>query len=133
MNVRKLEHVGIAVRSLEEASAAYEALGLDLSSVEEVPGEQVKVAIFSVGETRIELLEPTAEDSAIARFLQKRGEGIHHLAFQVDDLERTCDELEAAGVRLVYEAPRVGEGGSRVNFIHPSSARGVLIELREAP
>ncbi len=131
MGVRLLEHVGIAVRSLEESVEAYEALGLSLSTKEEVPGEKVKVATFPIGETRIELLEPTSEDSAIARFLERRGEGIHHLALAVEGLEEFCDELRSAGYRLVYDSPRPGEGGAMVNFIHPSSLNGVLIELRE--
>ncbi len=131
MRVKALEHIGIAVKSLKEAVEIYQALGLSLSSTEEVPSERVRVATFPVEGTRIELLEPTSEDSAIAKFLQKRGEGIHHLAFEVEDIERFCEELQAAGLRLVYEAPRAGEGGSRVNFIHPSSVRGVLIEIRE--
>ncbi len=131
MKVRLLEHIGIAVRSLEESVQAYEALGLSLSAKEEVPSEKVKVATFPIGETRIELLEPAAEDSAIARFLERRGEGIHHIAMEVEDLEECCDELRSAGFRLVYDAPRRGEGGAKVNFIHPSSLNGVLVELRE--
>ncbi len=131
MKVRKLEHIGVAVSSLKEARAVWETLGLEASSVEEVPSEQVKVAMFPLGETRIELLEPTAADSPVGRFLRKRGEGIHHLAFEVEDIEAACEELRSAGVKLVYEAPRRGEGGSWVNFIHPSSTSGVLIELRE--
>jgi methylmalonyl-CoA epimerase len=101
--------------------------------VEEVGSEKVRVAMLPLGETRIELLEPTSEDSVIARFLERRGEGIHHLALEVEDLDGACEELRAAGMRLVYDAPQPGEGGSRVNFIHPSSARGVLIELTERP
>lgn len=132
MQVRKLEHIGIAVDNLKEAVAAYEALGLRLSLTEEIPKEGVRVAMFPVGRTRIELLEPTSADSTIAKFLQKRGEGIHHLAFEVDDLEGACEELRSAGLRLVYETSKSGEGGSKVNFIHPSSTKGVLIELREA-
>jgi methylmalonyl-CoA/ethylmalonyl-CoA epimerase len=131
MKVKKLDHIGIAVRRLDEATQAYEAMGLHTSKVEEVSGERVRVAMLPLGETRIELLEPTTEDSVIARFLEKRGEGIHHLALEVEDIDAACEELRAAGIKLVYETPRTGEGGSRVNFIHPSSAHGVLIELRE--
>lgn len=131
MRVTKLEHIGIAVRSLEEARRAYEALGLTPAGVEEVPSERVRVALFPVGESRIELLEPTAEGSVVHRFLEARGEGIHHIALEVEDLEAACEELRAAGLRLVYETPQPGEGGGRVNFVHPASAHGVLIELRQ--
>lgn len=131
MRVRKVDHIGIAVERLEDAMAAYEALGLEASGVEEVPSERVRVGLFPVGETRIELLEPTEEGSAVDRFLRKRGEGIHHIALEVDDLDGACAELRQSGLRLVYEEPRPGEGGARVNFLHPASTRGVLIELRQ--
>ncbi len=131
MKIKWLEHIGIAVKDLKEAIAAYEALGLHPSSTEEVESEKVKVAAFPVGGTRLEFLEPTSKESAIARFLRKRGPGIHHLAFEVEDIEDACEELRVAGLRLVYDAPRVGEGGAKVNFVHPASTHGVLIELRE--
>lgn len=131
MKVKRLAHVGIAVRSLEEAIPLYEALGLTLQATEEVPGEEVRVALFPTGESRIELLEATSAASPIARFLERRPEGIHHVALEVEDLEAACEELRAAGVRLAYDAPRKGEGGALVNFVHPASTRGVLVELRE--
>ncbi|MFQ5986034.1 MAG: methylmalonyl-CoA epimerase [Thermoplasmata archaeon] len=131
MRVKRVDHIGVAVSNLSDAIEAYEALGLRASGVEEVPSEEVRVALFPVGETRIELLEPSAEGSVIDRFLQKHGEGIHHIALEVDDMEAAGRELAAEGVRLVYDSPHPGEGGSRVNFVHPASTRGVLIELRE--
>lgn len=133
MKVKKLDHIGIAVHRLDEATRAYEALGLGTVHVEEVLTEKVRVAMLPLGDTRIELLEPSSQDSVIARFLEKRGEGIHHLALEVENLEAACEELRAAGLRLVYDTPREGEGGSRINFIHPASTHGVLIELRELP
>jgi len=129
----RLDHVGIAVRSLAEALRPYvDGLGLTADRTEEVPGERVRVAFLPVGETRIELLEPTAEDSPIARFIQRRGEGIHHLCFQVADLEAALERLKRAGVPLVDESPRAGAGGSRIAFVHPGGTGGVLIELTEA-
>ncbi|MFQ6012231.1 MAG: methylmalonyl-CoA epimerase [Thermoplasmata archaeon] len=131
MRVRRIDHIGIAVSNLKEAMETYEALGLRVASVEEVPSEEVRMALLPVGETRIELLEPVGEDTVIDRFLRKHGEGIHHVALEVEDLEEACRELARRGLRLVYDTPRPGEAGSRVNFVHPASARGVLIELRE--
>ena len=128
----RLDHVGIAVRSLDEALRPYvDGLGLTADSTEEVAEERVRVAFLPVGETRIELLEPTAEDSPIARFIQRRGEGIHHLCFQVADLDAALERLREAGVPLVDESPRGGAGGSRVAFVHPRGTGGVLIELTE--
>jgi len=129
----RLDHVGIAVRSLEEALRPYvDGLGLPVDGTEEVAGEGVRVAFLPVGETRIELLEPTAEDSPIARFIRRRGEGIHHLCFRVADLEAAMARLKEVGVPLVDQAPRPGAGGSRVAFVHPRGTGGVLIELTEA-
>lgn len=128
----RLDHVGVAVRSLEEALAPYEkGLGLTVVDIEELPTEKVRVAFLPMGDTRLEFLEPTGDDSPIARFLQRRGEGIHHLCFQVEDLEATLERLRKAGVELVDEKPRAGAGGSRVAFIHPRGMAGVLVELVE--
>lgn len=127
--IRGLHHVGVAVRSLEEAARAYEALGLTVARVETVEGEQVRVAFIAVGETHIELLEPTGPTSPVARFLEKRGEGVHHLCFAVDDIARTMARAREAGLVLLDETPRTGAGGSRVCFIHPKSTGGVLVEL----
>ncbi len=133
MQVKRVDHIGVAVSNLAEAIEAYEALGLQVSSVEQIPSESVNVALFPIGETRIELLEPSQTDSVIDRFLQKHGEGVHHIALEVENLEEASRALLAAGVRLVYDSPHAGEGGSRINFVHPSSTRGVLMELREGP
>lgn len=133
MHVKRVDHIGIAVTDLAGAIEAYETLGLKASSVEAVSSEDVRVALFPVGDTNIELLEPSSDDSVIDRFLRKHGEGIHHVALEVRDIDEASRELVAAGVRLVYESPHPGEGGSKINFVHPASTRGVLIELREGP
>lgn len=132
MRVKRVDHIGVAVANLAEAMEAYETLGLQASSVEDVPSEEVRVALFPIGETRIELLEPSAEDSVIQKFLRKHGEGVHHMALEVEDIEEASRELVAAGVRLVYESPHAGEGRAKINFVHPASTHGVLIELRES-
>jgi methylmalonyl-CoA/ethylmalonyl-CoA epimerase len=124
-----LHHVGIAVRSLEERLAFYRALGMEVAGCEEVPSEKVKVAFLPVEGTRVELLEATAPDSPIAAFLKKRGEGLHHLCFEVADIRATMAALGAAGYQLLWAEPRVGAHGSEVCFVHPKSAGGVLVEL----
>lgn len=129
----KLDHLGIAVRSLETAVKFYEnALGLRVSGYETISDEKVRVAMLPLGSTRIELLEATAKDSPIARFLAKRGEGLHHIAIAVDDLAACVRQLRAAGVRLIGDELKTGAGGHRYVFIHPASAGGVLVELVEA-
>ena len=128
-----LDHLGVAVRSLAAAKTIYQKLGLTLAAEEEVvPGEKVRVVMVPVGETRIELLEPTSEDSVIARFISKRGEGLHHISVRVPDLSAAVQNLKSSGVRLVSDEIKVGAGGHRYVFVHPSSASGVLIELVEA-
>jgi methylmalonyl-CoA/ethylmalonyl-CoA epimerase len=129
--VRKIDHIGIAVPSLAEGLGFYRALGLECSGRETVASQQVEVAFIEVGESRIELLEPTDPQSPIARFLEKRGQGIHHLCFRVDDIDARLAELKSAGVRLINEAPVPGAGGCRVAFVHPASAGGVLVELSQ--
>ena len=131
--IRKIEHIGIAVRGLEQRLTFWaSALGMEVGGMETVESEQVKVAFLPAGESRIELLEPTGEGSAVARHIEKRGEGIHHLALQVEDLPGLVQRLRDAGVTLVGEAPRPGAGGSTVAFVHPKAAGGVLIELVQA-
>ncbi len=126
----QIDHLGVAVRSLDEASSFYAVtLGLTPSAPEDVPDQKVRVVCFQVGEVRVELLEPTAEDSPIARFLDKNGPGLHHVAYRVDDLPATLATLKAAGVRLVDEVPRPGAHGMSIAFIHPKSSGGVLTEL----
>ena len=128
----KIEHIGIAVRSLSDAVRMYrDCLGLEVSGYEDVPGDGVRVAMLPLGESRIELLESTTPGSPVDRFLARRGPGIHHIAILVEDLDGALDRLRAAGARLVDERPRAGAGGSRVAFLHPSSAHGVLLELVE--
>jgi methylmalonyl-CoA/ethylmalonyl-CoA epimerase len=123
-----LDHIGIAVRSLDSAKI-YEDLGLTIEHVETVETQRVKTAFLSVGDSNLELLEPTSPDSPIAKFIEKRGEGIHHICLRVDDLEAHLERLKAAGYRLINEAPVPGAHGCRVAFLHPSAGNGVLIEL----
>ena len=128
----KLHHVGIAVESLKRAVPAFEKLlGKSPDSQELVEDQKVRVAVFQVGESRLELLEAASEDSPIARFLAKRGQGIHHLTLSVRDLAGTLQELEKSGMRLIDREPRSGAGKERIAFLHPSSTAGVLIELVE--
>jgi len=128
----KIDHIGIATNGIEEAAAAYrDALGLQVTETEEVSGQQVRVAMLPVGESRIELLEATSADSPISKFLAKRGPGIHHIALRVEDIRARLADLKSKGARLIDEEPRTGAGGCLVAFIHPSSTGGVLIELVE--
>jgi len=127
----RVDHVGIAVRNLDEAVKVWEGLGLKVDEVEEVPEQKVRTAIIHVGESRIELLEPTADDSPIAKFIAKRGEGIHHLALGVEGIEEILDNLKNAGYRLIDERPRKGAGGAKIAFVHPKAVTGVLLELCE--
>jgi methylmalonyl-CoA/ethylmalonyl-CoA epimerase len=128
----KLEHIGIATRSLDDALHFWrDALGLEVWHTEIVEEQKVRVAMLPVGEPRIELLEPTSNDSPVAKFLEKRGAGIHHIAVRVDDIRATLLRLKESGARLIDESPRVGAGGCLVAFVHPTSAGGVLLELVE--
>jgi len=127
-----LDHLGIAVRSIADSQGLYAALGVPVSGIEEIAQERVRVMMLAVGESRIELLEATEPDSAIGRFIAKRGEGLHHIALRVVDLAETVGKLKAQGVRLVSETIQVGAGGHRYVFVHPSSANGVLLELVES-
>ena len=126
----KIDHIGIAVKSLTEAAAIYEnALGLKVSAYDQVDEQGVRVAMLNIGESRIELLEPTGPESPIEKFMTKRGEGIHHIAITVDDIDKALKQLKAAGVRLVDNEPRRGAHNTRIAFVHPSSTHGVLLEL----
>jgi methylmalonyl-CoA/ethylmalonyl-CoA epimerase len=125
-----LDHIGIAVKSLE-TTKIYEDMGLEVEHVEIVETQRVKTAFLSVGDSNLELLEPTSPESPIAKFIEKRGEGIHHLCFRVDDIEAHLARLKAAGYRLINEAPVPGAHGCRVAFLHPAAGNGVLIELSE--
>jgi methylmalonyl-CoA epimerase len=126
-----IDHLGIAVKSLSAAKSIYEKLGLDVSHEEVVEAEQVRLVMVPAGECRIELLEPTSDDSVIAKFLAKRGEGLHHISLRVSDLQGTVDRLKKDGVRLVSNEIKIGAGGHRYVFVHPASAGGVLLELVE--
>ncbi len=129
----KLDHLGIAVRSLNAALKFYqETLGIPLQGFENIPQEKVRVAMLPLGDTRVELLEATSGDSVIARFLERHGEGLHHVAVEVEHLEERVRQLLAAGVRLVTAQVQQGAGGHRYVFVHPSSTGGVLVELVEA-
>jgi methylmalonyl-CoA/ethylmalonyl-CoA epimerase len=130
VKIVKIDHLGIAVPSLADAVEAYRALGFEPSETHEVPSEKVRAAFLPIGESRLELLEPTDPASTIARFLEKRA-GLHHVCLLVEDLEAALAELKARGVRLVDETPRPGAGGCRVAFVHPKAAGGVLIELKQ--
>lgn len=125
-----LDHIGIAVRSIE-LTRVYEVLGLSIDDVETVESQKVKTAFLSVGDSNLELLEATSPDSPVAKFIEKRGEGVHHLCFRVDEIEPHLERLKSAGYRLLNEAPVPGAHGCRVAFLHPSAGHGVLIELSE--
>jgi methylmalonyl-CoA/ethylmalonyl-CoA epimerase len=133
MELTHIEHLGIAVKSLEEAIPYYEnVLGLKCYAIEEVADQKVKTAFFKIGQTKIELLEPTCPESTIAGFIEKRGEGIHHMAFAVaDGVANALAEVEEKGVRLIDKAPRRGAEGLDIAFLHPKSTKGVLTELCE--
>ena len=128
----RIDHLGIAVKSLAAAKAIYEKLGLSVSPEETVEAEQVRLVMVPVGDSRLELLEPTSDSSTIARFIAKRGEGLHHVSLRVPDLTAAVARLKQEGVRLVSDEIKVGAGGHRYVFVHPSSAAGVLLELVES-
>ena len=130
----KIDHIGIATNGIDDAARFYlESLGLQIEHVEEVASQKVRVAMLPLGESRVELLEPTSDDSPISKFLAKRGPGIHHIAVRVEDIRASLAELKEKGARLIDEQPRSGAGGCLVAFIHPSSTGGVLLELVEHP
>jgi methylmalonyl-CoA epimerase len=124
-----IDHLGIAVKSLAEAKKFYRAMGFDIGHEEVVEHEKVRVAMVPAGDSRIELLEATSDDSAVARFIAKRGEGLHHVAISVEDLQATIDTLKKTGTRFISDEIKVGAGGHLYVFVHPSSAGGVLLEL----
>ena len=134
MNISHIEHLGIAVKSLDEAIPYYEnILGMKCYSIEEVADQKVKTAFFKVGQTKLELLEPTSDESPIAKFIEKRGEGIQHVAFAVEGLENVLAECAEAGIQLIDKTPRGGAEGLNIAFLHPKSTGGVLTELCEDP
>jgi methylmalonyl-CoA epimerase len=132
--IKKIDHIGIVVNDIEEALKVYQqTLGLSLARIQERPDQAVTVAFLPTGESQIELVQPLTSDSGVAKHLQKRGEGIHHICLEVDDIERTLTDLREKGLQLIDERPRTGPEGERFAFIHPKNAHGVLIELYEYP
>lgn len=131
MKVLKLDHIGIAVKDLEKVSQVYYDLGLNSQGTEVVEEQKVKVAFFPLGETEIELLESTSEDGPIARFIEKNGEGVQHMAFRVENILEAIEEMKMKGYRMIDEVPRYGAGGAKIAFMHPKGTCGVLIELTE--
>ena len=132
MKVLKIDHLGIAVNSIEEAKKLFQdTLGLNFEGTETVEEQKVTTAFFPVGDSEVELLESTAPDGPIAKYLDKRGEGIQHIAFRVENIEEALAELKEKGIRLIDEKPRKGAGGAKIAFLHPKSTHGVLIEISE--
>jgi methylmalonyl-CoA/ethylmalonyl-CoA epimerase len=132
MNTIHIDHIGIAVKNIEEAAKLYTDLGLKIEGTEVVESQKVKVAFIGIGQSRIELLESTAPDGNIAKFIESKGEGIHHLAVKVDNIEKALEELSAKGYQLIDKAPRIGAGGHKIAFLHPKSTKGVLLELSQS-
>jgi methylmalonyl-CoA/ethylmalonyl-CoA epimerase len=129
----EIDHLGIAVRSIDQTRKLYESLGLHIVHEETIEHEQVRTALIPAGDTRIELLEPTTPDSPVGKFLAKRGEGLHHIALHVEDISGTLETLKAQGARLISEEIQIGAGGHLYFFVHPSSAGGVLLEICQDP
>ncbi len=132
MKILKIDHLGIAVKSIEDARKLYEeGLGLHFEGTETVAEQKVTTAFFPVGDSEVELLESTADNGPVAKFIERRGEGIHHIAFRVENIEEALKELKVQGVKLIDEKPRMGAGGAKIAFLHPKATFGVLIELCE--
>ena len=132
MGIKRIDHVAIVVPDTQEALAFWQdALGLTLSHVEEVPAQETLVAFLPTGESEVELVEPTTETSGMARYMEKRGPGMHHICFEVDDIEQALARLKEKGVQLINEEPTIGAGGKKIAFVHPKSTGGVLVELYE--
>lgn len=130
--INKIDHIGIAVKDLNEASKIYKMiLGKDCGGVEEIKAQKVKVAFFKIGETKIELVQSTSSHDNIAKFIDKKGEGIHHIALKVENIDSALKRLKDNGIRLIDEKSRIGAGGTKIAFLHPKSSKGVLIELVE--
>ena len=127
--LKKINHIGIAVKSLNDSIEMYKKLGLEVEGIEEVKSQKVRVAFLPLGEVRIELLEPTSDDSPIAKFISKRGEGIHHIAFGTDNVEAELKSVSEQEIRLIDKIPRSGAHGAKIAFLHPKSTLGVLMEL----
>jgi methylmalonyl-CoA epimerase len=132
MQTMQIDHIGIAVKSIEEAAKLYTDLGLKIEGTEIVESQKVKVAFIGIGQSKIELLEATSPDGNVAKFIEAKGEGIHHLAVRVDNIEKALEELSAKGYALIDKVPRMGAGGHKIAFVHPKSTKGVLLELAES-
>ncbi|MBI5804673.1 methylmalonyl-CoA epimerase [candidate division TA06 bacterium] len=132
MQTSQIDHIGIAVKNIEEAAKLYTDLGLKIEGTEVVESQKVKVAFIGIGQSRIELLESTAPDGNIAKFIEAKGEGIHHLAVKVDNIEKALEELNAKGYQLIDKTPRIGAGGHKIAFLHPKATKGVLLELSQS-
>ena len=131
--IKRVHHIGVAVQSLDQGAATWTRIGLVEEGREDVQDAATSVSMFPVGEARVELLEPMGEDTPVAKFLRQRGPGVHHICFEVDDIEAESARLRASGVRLLYDAPRPGAHGARVQFLHPKDTGGVLIEFNQLP
>ena len=132
MKLIDIDHIGIAVRDIKSSSEFYRGcLSIDVSDPIDVPAQKVRVAFIEIGSTKLELIEPSGEDSPVEKFIQKKGEGLHHICFLVDDIEKALNELMDKNVKLSDQKPRVGATGKRIAFLHPESSSGVLIELKE--
>lgn len=132
MNAKKIDHIGIAVKNLDETLKFYQdILGLECAGTEIVEEQKVKVAFLPIGDSEVELLESTEEDGPIAKFIEKKGEGIQHIAYRVDNIEKAIEEMKEKGIRMIDEKPRYGAGGAKIAFCHPKSTGGVLVELSE--
>lgn len=130
--IKKIDHIGIAVNNLKESLSFYEdALGLKVENIEEVPEQKVKVGFLDIGGVHLELLESTSSEGPVAKFIEKRGEGIHHIAILVDNIENSIESMKNKNVKLIDEVPRKGAGGSKMAFVHPKSTHGILLELYE--
>ena len=128
----KFDHVGVAVKSVEQMLAIYSQIGdFDVRQTE-VAGQKAKIVLMKAGDTSVEFLEPTSEDSTLAKFIRERGEGLHHIAFEVEDIAKTTEELKGRGFRFIYDKPAEGKFGSKVNFMHPKSTGGILVELTQS-
>ena len=132
MNLKNIDHIGIAVASIQESLSFWEtSLGIEPHGIQEVPEQKLRTAFLPVGGTEIELLESTSAESSVAKFIEKHGEGLHHIAIRVDDIDAALAELKAKGIQLIDETPRNGAGGARIAFVHPRATHGVLLELCE--
>lgn len=129
--IKKIDHIGIAVGDLESAVEQYKKLGFEVKEIEEVEEQKVRVAMLPAGESKIELIQATSDDSPVAKFIEKKGEGIHHIAVNVENIETALKNAKENGLQLIDEEPRIGAGGKKIAFVHPKSTKGVLLEFVE--